>query len=130
MALLSLVVSGLGIATWVTAQASRLVIDGELARALHDRRMRRVMDQMQGHYIVVGYGRLGRAVARELLAAGHSVCAIDREVDPLDHPGVLLVRGDGSNDDVLCRAAIERARGVAVTAAPTAEAIYITLSAR
>jgi voltage-gated potassium channel len=73
-------------------------------------------------------------VVRELLETGAQVCVIERDKDAAEAlertvPFVVL-QGDGADDSVLRNAGIDRARGVAVTAAPVADAIFITLSAR
>ncbi len=48
------------------------------------------------HAIVVGCGRVGRSVARELVAGGHDVVVVDRRQESLrrlgpDFPGRTLV---------------------------------------
>lgn len=92
------------------------------------------MKSLVDHYIVIGYGRLGEVVVKELVETGAQVCIIESDADLVsklerDCPHVVL-QGDGAEDSVLRRAGIERARGLAVTAAPVAQAIFITLSAR
>lgn len=128
-----LIASGVSVGTYAMTQLTRAVLEGDLARAYRERRQRRVMRQLVNHHIVVGYGRLGRIVTRELIDAGHGVVVIERggpAFDEITSMGIPAIEGDGADDEVLRQAGIERAAGIAITAAPVAEAIFITLSAR
>ena len=92
------------------------------------------MDKLNGHYIVVGYGQLGKAIVEELHATGVEVCVIERSeelgADLERRMGYPVVIGDGSTDEVLKAAGIQRARGLAVAVSSGPEAVYVTLSAR
>jgi voltage-gated potassium channel len=128
-----LIVSGVSVGTYAGTQLTRAVLEGDLSRAYRDRQRRRSMRKLNKHQIVVGYGRLGRIVTRELQDAGHAVAVIERDpavVEEIAASGIPVIQGDGSDDNCLREAGIERARGMAITAAPVAEAIFITLSAR
>lgn len=130
---LFLIFGGLGVVTYTVTQVTRVVFEQNLVDLMHQRRRRRMTRNLSRHYVVVGYGRLGQVVARELLDTGHTVCVIERDQEALDEAerrGLASVRGDGADDKSLREARIGHAAGVAVTAAPVAEAIFITLSAR
>ena len=128
-----LITSGVSVGTYAMTQLTRAVLEGDLSRAYLDRRRRRTMQKLNQHQIVIGYGRLGRIVARELLDAGHTVAVVERDpavCEEIAAAGIPVIQGDGADDDCLRSVGIERARGVAITAAPVAEAIFVTLSAR
>ena len=128
-----LIVSGLGVGTYAGTQLTWAVLDGDLFKAYRDRQRRRMMRNLNNHQIVIGYGRLGRIVARELIDAGHTVAVIERDpvvAEEVAAMGVPVIHGDGADDELLREVGIERAKGMAITAAPMAEAIFITLSAR
>lgn len=129
---MALIVSGVGLSAYTAGQVTRYVVDGDLARGLADRRRRRQMQKLSGHFIVVGLGRLGREVAEELHHRGHQVVAIESEPPQPDEQRYLAMRlhGDASSDELLREAAIERAAGVAVATGSDATNIFITLSAR
>ena len=91
------------------------------------------MSKLRDHYIIVGAGRLGMSVIEEITSSGGTVCVIERDPDhvaALTRQGILVISGDGANDDVLRQAGIENARGMAVAVPCGAEAIFVTLSAR
>ena len=130
---LGLIFAGLGAVTYTLTSATRVFFEQNLIEMMRQRRRRRMTRKLSGHYIVIGYGRLGQVVARELEDTGQTLCVIERDaeaLEALERRGVAVVHGDGADDDCLREARIEHAAGVAVTAAPVAEAIFITLSAR
>jgi len=97
------------------------------------KRMSRMIDQLHGHYVVCGFGRVGSMVAGELVADGHKVVVIDVREDSLqraEDAGYLVVHGDGATDEVLRQAGVERARGLVSAIDSDAENVYVTLTAR
>lgn len=130
---LGLILSGLTIGGYVMKQVTEHIVEGKMALAFTLRRRRRLMESLNDHFIVVGYGRLGQTIVEELQASGVAVCVIERDgpvIAMLEDRGLPVVQGDGSSDDVLRRAGIGRARGLAVAVSSSAEAVYVTLSAR
>ncbi|MEQ8272080.1 MAG: potassium channel protein [Deltaproteobacteria bacterium] len=130
---MGLIISGVGLVTFTATQVTRWVIDGELAAQIQARRRRRTMNRLQGHFIVVGLGRLGHEVAEELSHRGRVVVGIDPEPhagEDLSRLLAMRLEQDGTADDVLREAAIERARGLAAATGSDATNIFITLSAR
>lgn len=123
------IVAGIGVATRGLSDIARYVAEGGLVADLLQRRHWREVQRMRDHYIVVGYGRLGREIVADLLHDGAQVLVID--LDPADLPeGVGQIVGDATHDDVLLDAGIQRARGLAIATPSDAVNVYITLSAR
>ena len=92
--------------------------------------MDRQLEQMEGHVIVCGCGRIGRAVAEHLEAAGRNLVVVDIDGSRLEgtpHPHVV---GDATEDAVLRRAGIARASGLAAVTANDATNVYLALSGR
>lgn len=129
---MGLVISGVGLSAYTAGQLTRFVVDGELAHNLAQRKKRRTMGALSGHYIVVGLGRLGREVAAELHHRGYQVVAIELTPPSGEEHRFLSLRlvGDASSDDLLREAVIQRARGIAVATGSDATNIFVTLSAR
>ncbi len=130
---LLLILFGVGIVTYTATTFARAVIDGDMARLYRRRRKERIMKNLTDHYIVVGYGRLGRVVVEDLQRSGVAVCVVERDpevVEEVERSGrVPVVRGDGSSDDTLRLAGVERARGLAIALPSAAEAVYVSMSA-
>ena len=118
-----LVLTFLGVGTLFYALVSltELVVTGELGTLLSERRARRMTERLRDHYIVCGFGRVGRQVASDLRAAGAPYVVIDE--DPKNReaayaPGVRFITARPSDDEALRDAGIARARAIVACAAP------------
>src|SRR3954471_13756240 len=130
-----LVLTFLGVGTLFYALVSltELVVTGELGTLLAERRAHRMTERLRDHYIVCGFGRVGREVARDLRAAGAPYVVID--ADPANReaayaPGVRCITARPSDDDALRDAGIARARAIVACVDSDAENIFIALTAR
>lgn len=128
-----LVLGGVGAALYTFSQFAALVVEGGLANHLRQRRRVRMIDTVKDHFIVCGYGRIGSIVAREFRQQGVPFVVIER--DPARYHsaverGVLAIEADASQEDVLKRAGIERARGLITAVGTDAENVYTVLTAR
>ncbi|MBV9149483.1 MAG: NAD-binding protein, partial [Candidatus Eremiobacteraeota bacterium] len=80
------------------------VIEGRLGVAVGERRMRRRLAEMDSHFILCGYGRVGREVARNFLQENIQFVIIDINPDSLIRAadeGLTVVRGDAAHVDTL-----------------------------
>jgi voltage-gated potassium channel len=116
-------------ASGVSSRVARFFIDGGLRELLLVTRYVRELEKMQGHYVVVGYGRLGREIVADLLHHGAEVVVLDAE-EVQTPPGVAVIVGDATHDEVLVAAGVDRAAGIAVATREDAVNVYVTLSAR
>jgi voltage-gated potassium channel len=124
---------GIGTLFYGLATVAEFFVSGQLSGMLAARRMQRMIDALNDHYIVCGYGRVGRQVTRDLAAGGASFVVIDnnpanRELAQAE--GVQYIDADAADDEVLQRAGVERAAGVIACVDSDAENIFIALSAR
>ncbi|HSK32170.1 MAG TPA: potassium channel family protein, partial [Propionicimonas sp.] len=97
------------------------------------KRMTRSIDQLTGHFVVCGYGRVGAMVAHELVEDGNSVVVIDIKEDSLEraeNDGYLVIHGDGATEEVLRAAGVQRAKGLVSAIDSDAQNVYVTLTAR
>jgi voltage-gated potassium channel len=97
------------------------------------RRVKNMIDKLEGHYIVCGFGRVGRGAADELKAAGVPFVVIDRQEDRVEraiHAGMLAVCADASHDDTLREVGISKAKGLVATLASDADNLFLILSAQ
>jgi voltage-gated potassium channel len=128
-----LIVLGVGTLFYALVSVTEFFVAGHLTGLLDRRRTRRMIDSLHDHYLICGFGRVGRQVARDLGAAGAKYVVIDSNPDSreLAHGvGVRFLEGSPSEDEMLRAAGIERARGIVACVDSDAENIFITLSAR
>ena len=58
-----LVVFGVGVAIYALAAIAEYMAGGQFAEGIRRRRLGRVISKLSGHYIVCGFGRMGRLAA-------------------------------------------------------------------
>jgi len=124
---------GIGTLFYGLATVAEFFVSGQLTGLLEERRLQRMIDSYSDHYIICGFGRVGRQVARDLGAAGRAHIAIDHNPEHREQArelGVQYIENYAAEDEVLLRAGIERARGVIACVDSDAENIFITLTAR
>ncbi len=129
---MSVAVSGLVL---VTVGAS-LIIDA-LVRGRIQEALRRPEDvakarRLSGHTIICGYGEVGRAAVKELLAADLPVLVIERDHSHVaDLPsGAQRIIGDADRNEVLEQAGIDRATVLLATAHDDADNLLIIATAK
>jgi voltage-gated potassium channel len=128
-----LIVVGVGTLFYGLVTVTEFFVAGHLAELLHERRTQRMIDATSDHFIICGFGRVGRQVARDLRAAGARYVVIDPDPDNLalaSGVGVRVIEGQASDDESLRRAGVERARAVVACVDSDAENIFITLTVR
>jgi voltage-gated potassium channel len=104
----------------------------ELGHYFERRRRNRMLQQMAGHYIVCGAGRVGRSVVLELLQGGARVVLIDNNPERVkwaEALGIVTLTADASKDETLRQARIETAAGLVSAISSDAENVYVTLAA-
>jgi voltage-gated potassium channel len=129
---IALILTGVSTAAYAVGTVGEFVIGGRLSGALRRQRMQHEIDRLEGHYIICGYGRVGRQVVDELDARGTRSVVIEPsdEACPSDGQGPLRIRGDATDDRALRAAGIDRAAGLVSAAGDDAINIVVTLSAR
>jgi|WetSurMetagenome_2_1015567.scaffolds.fasta_scaffold42895_4 voltage-gated potassium channel len=117
----------------VARMSGQMLLEGELAKNLGRHKMDRQLSKLSGHYIVCGYGRVGKVVCDEFSANSFPFVIIERNVDAIaeiKQKGYLFIEGDCTGDQNLIDAGILRAKGLINAIPDVAEAVYTTLTAR
>ena len=127
---------GVGAVFYLLTTLAALVVEGDLHQRLWRRRMEKRIQNLRDHIIIVGVGRSGSQVVRELFNAGVPFVAIDADAariqmlaDELHYDFPFLV-GDALEDTLLRAAGIERARGLVATLHDDRDNLYLSLTAR
>ncbi len=125
-----IIITGVSTVLYTFTLGVQVVVEGQLRDFVGRRLMDREISKMAGHTIVCGWGRVGRAVAEDLVDAGHSVVVVDVDADrvaDIAHPTVV---GDATLDSTLRTAGIDRAKALVAALEGDAENLFVTLSAR
>jgi voltage-gated potassium channel len=112
---------------------TQTVVELELNQFFSKRRTRKMIDALEDHYIVCGYGRVGRGSAQELLRAGASFLVMEKDEELVElamRAGMLAVLGDANRDENLIDAGIRKAKGLIATLSSDADNLFLILSAK
>ncbi len=118
---------------YYASELVRAVVTGELREAIGRQWVDDQLATLSGHLIVCGYGRMGKIVCSELDRQKKLFVLIDKSPQLLEEVPfeyALPLHGDATNDDLLRKAGIERARALITVVASDSDNLYITLSAR
>jgi voltage-gated potassium channel len=128
-----LIVLGVGTLFYALVAVTEFFVAGHVTGLLEERRRQRLVDALSDHYLVCGFGRVGRQVARNLRAAGATCVVIDRNPESLEAAAEVdapHLEGEAADEQLLLQAGIERARALIACVDSDAENVFITLTAR
>ena len=92
-----------------------------------------MITKLHDHFIVCGFGRVGRNASYELQRRGASFLVVDRNEERVQramHAGMLAVEADATHDESLREVGVLRARGLIAALPSDAENLFIILSAK
>lgn len=129
---LVLIVFGVGTILYTLNNAARILIEGEIQEIFGRRKLEKKIRELKNHYIVCGFGRMGRVICRELGEKNARFVVVEKEdmTSDMTDADMLYVKGDATKDEVLREAGIERAKGLISVLPTDAENLYVVLSAR
>ena len=125
--------SGVGFTLYVAAAVVQFMVEGRIRVIMGRRRLDRKINRIKNHYIICGYGRIGRVLCRDLGRVSMNIVIIERNPDlvPLmDQDGVLYISGEATDEANLRKAGIERAKGLIAALATDTENVFLVLTAR
>lgn len=112
---------------------TQTAIELEFLQYFGKRRIKNMVDRLRNHYIVCGFGRVGRGAAEELVRSGVPFVVVDRSDERVARAvkaGMVAVQLDATRDETLREVGIERAKGLIATLASDADNLFVTLSAK
>ncbi|WP_318780334.1 potassium channel family protein [Atlanticothrix silvestris] len=118
---------------YIVNRFTEAVIQGYFQEGIRLRQQRRLMESLLEHYIICGFSRTGRQIAKEFWAEGVSFVVIDSEVESVQKAqteGYMAYQGDATLDDTLLKVGIERAICIVAALPSDAENLYTVLSAK
>lgn len=128
-----LIFFGLGTTTYVAASVVRFMVEGRIRAIMGRRRLDRRIDRLRDHYIVCGYGRIGRILCQTLQQKPVGLVAVEKSPDlvpVMEQDRVLFVQGEATSEETLQRAGIARARGLVAVLGTDTDNVFLVLTAR
>ncbi len=121
---------GIGIVLYAFSQAAQFILNFDLLRR---RRMEYKASQLRNHFIVCGFGRMGKVICSELSSQNLSFVIIDSNSDKINdirESGLTYVQGDATMDETLKKANLKDAKGLVVVLSSDSDNLFVTMSAR
>jgi voltage-gated potassium channel len=128
-----LIATGVGTLFYAFSTLIDFLIGGYLAEIMGERSMKKKISELDKHYLICGFGRVGEMVAKEFQKAGVSFVVVDSNPSSIAHcreHGFINIEGDAADDDVLKEAGLLRARGLVACVDSDADNVFVTLTAR
>jgi voltage-gated potassium channel len=128
-----LILFGVSFVFFAVGVMTQTIIELELQDRYGIRRKRRMIAALKSHYIVCGFGRVGRNAAYELQRAKAPFVVLDRSEQRVERAataGMLAILADATRDECLREAGILRAQGLIAALPSDAENLFIILSAK
>ena len=128
-----LILMGVVNLTYIVNRFTAAVIEGYFLEGIRLRQQRRLMELLSEHYIICGFSRTGRQIAKEFQAEGVSFVIIDSELESVQKAqeiGYIVFQGDATLDDTLLKVGITKAICIVAALPSDAENLYTVLSAK
>ncbi len=126
-----LIFFGVGVVAYSINNAIRSVLEGEIRLAFGRRKLEKKIKELMNHYIICGYGRMGRIICNELKSKKVPILVIEKEILKTDSDNDTLFHfGDATSDEILKEGGIEQAKGLVAVLSTDAQNLFVVLSAR
>lgn len=129
-----LIISGIGMYIYSVTVITAFLVEGQLLSFFKHKKMTRDVEKLSNHYIICGIGDTGLHVLEEMVKAEASFVGIDVDEERLEHLAethdFLSLHGDATDDDMLIRAGIERAKGLVACLSRDQDNLFVVISAK
>jgi voltage-gated potassium channel len=124
---------GVGTVSFTIFTIGGIVVEGQVRKIMGRRHLERRIKALSNHYIICGYGRMGRVLVQQLAQEDVPFVVVENNEEKLHSLAAtdcLYIAGDATTEEVLEAANIRKARGLVTTVATDADNLFVTLTAR
>ena len=122
-----LIILGISILFYALREINIVLFEGKFFR---ERKMQKRISRVENHYIICGFGRMGKKIAQELDKRNKKFVIIEKEQDLLDQQEYYFLNGDATEDKILLSAGIEKAVGLVAVLSSDIANTFTVLTAR
>ena len=130
---LVLIVMGVGFFLYVIGNVVQFLVEGRIREVLGRHKLDKQIDQLNNHYIVCGYGRMGRALCRYLAQRNLEFVTIEKNEDRIpimNEDGVLYIAGEATAEENLRKAGLKKASNLITALGTDADNVFLVLLAK
>lgn len=128
-----IIILGITVGAYTIGMLVRAFIEGEMLKIFGRRKVQKQITELKDHYIVCGFGRIGRIICNELAADHVNFVVIEQEpsiIERIESKNYLFLEMDATSEEALLRAGIMKAKGIATALRSDANNVFITLTAK
>lgn len=128
-----LIFTGVGFFLYVIGAVIQFMVEGRVRALMGRRRLDRKIARLKNHYIVCGYGRIGKVICEKLLRENLDLVIIDKRqdlIDTFETLGMVYIISDAGDEAALEKAGIHRAKALIAALATDTDNVFLVLSAR
>jgi voltage-gated potassium channel len=128
-----IIIAGISFGTYTIGTIVRIFVEGELINYFGRRKVQKQIADMRDHFIICGYGRIGRIICDELAADDFDFVVIEQDpeaVKDVTEKNYLCIEEDATSEEALQQAGIMQARGLVTAVNSDANNVFITLTAK
>jgi voltage-gated potassium channel len=130
---LVVIVLGISAGTYTIGVIVRWFVEGELRKIFGRRKLQKKMADLKNHFIVCGFGRIGRIICQELYEENIDFVVIEQNASVIEDFAAekyLFLEMDATSEEALVAAGIMKAKGLVTAVNSDANNVFITLTAK
>jgi voltage-gated potassium channel len=130
---LVLIVLGVGFFLYVIGNVVQFLVEGRIRLVLGRHKLDKKIGQLNNHFIVCGYGRMGRALCKYLTQKHLRFVAIEKNADRIpvmNEDGILYIAGEATAEENLLKAGLKSASNLITALGTDADNVFLVLLAK
>ena len=127
-----LIIIGMGILLYGVSSITAFIVEGELMDIIRRRRMDKSISKLKDHCVICGAGKVGRYIIEEFIKTGKDFVVVEKNTESIKKltGEVLWIEGDASDDAVLLKAGIDKAKGLITALSTDKDNLFVVLTSR
>lgn len=128
-----LIFTGVGLVLYLAGVVMQFVVEGEIRAMLGRKKLDRSINKLKDHYIVCGYGRIGKILCNQLKEQTSDIVVLEKSpalIPVLEKDKILYLQGDASDENLLVKAGINRAKALIGALATDTDNVFLVLTVR
>lgn len=128
-----LIITSFGTFAYILSVISTYIFGGEYVKYYKELKTMKELEQLSGHTIICGYGRVGQKVAHDLKFYKKGFVILENDAETIENKqdeNTTFIKGDATDDNSLISAGIKRASALITALPKDADNLFVVLSAR
>ena len=130
---IGLIFLGVGFFAYAGGIIIQFTVEGQIRKYLGRRRLEKHIKQLKNHYIICGYGRIGKVLYQQLATKFSDIVVIEHDtqlIEELDEEGILYIPGTATDEKILIDAGIRNAKVLVAALGADPDNVFLVLAAK